>query len=182
MLRSILCVLTIFALAFASGSLVAGEGAKKEQAEAKAEKQVEGQAKKDDVKKADGDKKADIKQDKVEKKPKTDKQLAAEKAKKADKANKAAKAKKPKAAAGVVKSLDAAAKTITITKTNRKEKTSEDVTFSIDDNATVVIRGEVKALADVVTGKRAKLMLSPDGQKVIAIEMGKKKQEKKPAA
>ncbi len=175
------CSLLVFALiSLAPLAAHAGDGAKKEK---------QGAAQVEAKKKPDANNVA-----LAEKKPRAEKQAKAAKAKKKADAEKrpdatkkaqrdqAAKANKPKAAAGLVKSVDATAKSITITKTNKKQQTSEDVTLTIANDATVVIAGQVKALSDVAVGKRARLMLSQDGTKVISIQMGGKKKADKPAA
>ena len=124
------------------------------------------------------DKKQD--QDRPKAKKQDDEKKA--KAEKKPKANKAAKAKKHPMAAGVVKAVDADAKTITITKTNKKQNTSEDKVFTVADNAKVMIRGEAKTLADVIAGAKARLKLSDDGQKVVGIQVGHAKKKNKKAA
>lgn len=83
--------------------------------------------------------------------------------------------KKAKGVSGTVKSVDATAKTITVTVKVKKE--SQDKTLSVSDDAKVTIDGEKKTLADVNVGAKAQMKLSEDGQTVMAINIGKKKKK-----
>jgi hypothetical protein len=81
--------------------------------------------------------------------------------------------KKAGGVAGTVKSVDASAKTITVSVKNKKE--TEDKTFAVADDVKVTINGESKTLGDVEEGAKARFKLSEDGKTVMAISVGKKK-------
>ena len=83
--------------------------------------------------------------------------------------------KKAKGVGGIVKSVDANTKTITITVKVKKE--SQDKTLSVADDAKVTIDGEKKSLSDVKEGAKARCKLSEDGKTVTAIKVGKKKKK-----
>jgi Cu/Ag efflux protein CusF len=176
MFRAVIASSLMLALLLLAPLAHAGDKEKKADGDkpaAKANKDDAAKATKENKAKADAKAKADKKPG--EKQPKAEKQ---------PRADKAAKAKKPMGAAGVVKSLDATTKSITITHANKKAGTSEDKIFTIADDAKISVKGQPATLADVPVGKRAKLTLSDDGQKVVAITVGsgnKKPKEKKPA-
>ncbi len=83
--------------------------------------------------------------------------------------------KKANAVAGVVKAIDADAKTITVTVKVKKE--SEDKTYSLTDKTKVTIDGEKKTLADVKEGAQVQCRLSEDSKSVMAINVGKRKKK-----
>lgn len=89
----------------------------------------------------------------------------------ADKADK----KKGKGVAGTVKSVDASAKSITLTVKVKKE--TSDKTFAVADDAKVSINGEEKSLSDIEAGAKVQCKVSEDGQTVTAINIGKKKKK-----
>jgi len=104
----------------------------------------------------------------------------------ADKADKPKK-KRGKGVAGVVKSVDAGANSITITV--KKKKESSDQTLKVAKNAKVVINGDAKSLADLKEGDKVRALVNEAGE-AVAIHSGKKakkdgakpKKEKKPKA
>jgi hypothetical protein len=159
MLRILSCGSMVLALAMAPAFSWAEDAVKKDEAKKDEAKQADAKDQPaEGKKKAEGDKPA------KEKKPK---------------AEKPAGQKKMKSVGGAVKAVDANAKTITITKQNKKQQTSEDKTLTLADDVKVTIQGEAKTVPDVATGASAKLTLSEDGQKVIAITVGGAKKEKK---
>ncbi len=83
--------------------------------------------------------------------------------------------KKVETVSGTVKSLDTAAKTITVTVKAKKE--TSDKTLTVSDNVKVMVDGEKKTFADVKVGATVQCRLSEDGKSVTAINVGKRKKK-----
>ena len=83
--------------------------------------------------------------------------------------------KKVDTVSGTVKSLDVAAKTITVTVKGKKE--TSDKTLAVAEKVKVTIDGEKKTLADVKEGATVQCRLSEDGKSVTAINVGKRKKK-----
>jgi Cu/Ag efflux protein CusF len=90
--------------------------------------------------------------------------------------------KKTPQAAGKVKSVDASAGTITLEgKSKEGVPVAPEKTFKLAADVKVSINGESKSLADVTAGLQVALALSDDGQTVVAINAGAKKEGGKEA-
>jgi hypothetical protein len=76
-----------------------------------------------------------------------------------------AKKKGPPAFAGVVKSVDATAKTVTI----ENKKTSESKTFKVTDKTKIKIDEAEKTLADLTPGLRVRISQGKDPEVAAAI-------------
>jgi Cu/Ag efflux protein CusF len=83
--------------------------------------------------------------------------------------------KKTETISGTVKSVDAAAKTITLTV--KKKEESEDKTLTLADKVKVNIDGEKKTLEDIKEGATVQCRMSEDGKSVTAINVGKRKKK-----